>query len=697
MRTLSSTLTAAQKSLSSRPAVKVEILNQVGPAVRRAWSVLYTGSEADSYHAAVCPGDNSLVRARTDGTSLYRQRVAVPAANSDYSTWTVFTDSLVIGDGVALAALGAKVALFYTAYNAGVRTLYCRESTDYGATWGSAVQVKTTAETTGFKHVTAVYVSSDVLICFFTLSTDASIISRIKRTSGTWGTSAFWSNSTTAITGISASYGGTGGPPVDVQLLITGQDESSNYILWICVYGLGVVQTNDTWSSLKEIRKTNVGTSVSYKYPNIGYKDVFWETFQEGYTGSEAYNRPMGLHSPPQASMTTGIHHDDYKLPPISGSYGTAIANNATKAFLSTSKDLYWGPNVASVVVVSLDVVSVKQVIKPFGGAIEVVLRNDTGQYNTPAFDRGWELRFSPGYSGTAGAEYSPGQTYYIESMEYITGQMVGQASRLSGRLSGVLRIVALDALSWLGRSQARSALEFNKLSNEKTYKDLVEYFLGLAGFTLTVVSNSTPFTAQYPKVSIYAGTNYDDFIKKLYSTLTDLVYIRGAAARSFNPSSNDVSTYSYFAGSTGVPPVGPPVHSILTGRYASNSLAANRIQVQGGIPPVYADVFIQSEIDKVYSRFKLLSDVNADNESKAAYEAAALSNKELYHSYGGEITIPVNCGQELHDVIDITDSGAGLSAARRRVSGIELVYDVLKGKYFMTLILEAAEATYGI
>jgi len=40
-----------------------------------------------------------------------------------------------------------------------------------------------------------------------------------------------------------------------------------------------------------------------------------------------------------------------------------------------------------------------------------------------------------------------------------------------------------------------------------------------------------------------------------------------------------------------------------------------------------------------------------------------------------GEITVPVNCGQELYDVVEATDPGAGLTAAKRRVLGISLRY----------------------
>lgn len=55
-----------------------------------------------------------------------------------------------------------------------------------------------------------------------------------------------------------------------------------------------------------------------------------------------------------------------------------------------------------------------------------------------------------------------------------------------------------------------------------------------------------------------------------------------------------------------------------------------------------------------------------------------------------GVIIAPVNCGQQLYDVIDVTDARAGLSAARRRVLGLELVYRARRGEYFQRLRLGA-------
>ena len=52
---------------------------------------------------------------------------------------------------------------------------------------------------------------------------------------------------------------------------------------------------------------------------------------------------------------------------------------------------------------------------------------------------------------------------------------------------------------------------------------------------------------------------------------------------------------------------------------------------------------------------------------------------------------MPVNCGQQLYDVIDITDSGAGLDAEKKRVLGMVLTYNPSRGQYEQRLLLGAA------
>jgi len=112
MRSLSETLLAAQKEATRTPYVKLEAKNKVAGVVRYDWSRLYNGSEDDYFHAVTMPGDGSLIRVRitppSDSRKLYRQRVADPDPESDFSQW-VYTNqyNAVI---VACCSSGAEVS-----------------------------------------------------------------------------------------------------------------------------------------------------------------------------------------------------------------------------------------------------------------------------------------------------------------------------------------------------------------------------------------------------------------------------------------------------------------------------------------------------------------------------------------------------------------------------------------------------------
>lgn len=58
--------------------------------------------------------------------------------------------------------------------------------------------------------------------------------------------------------------------------------------------------------------------------------------------------------------------------------------------------------------------------------------------------------------------------------------------------------------------------------------------------------------------------------------------------------------------------------------------------------------------------------------------------------SVDGEISVPVNCGQQLYDVIAVTDSKAGLVGEKKRVLGLSLLYDPAHGEYMQRLALGA-------
>jgi len=56
----------------------------------------------------------------------------------------------------------------------------------------------------------------------------------------------------------------------------------------------------------------------------------------------------------------------------------------------------------------------------------------------------------------------------------------------------------------------------------------------------------------------------------------------------------------------------------------------------------------------------------------------------------GDQITVTVNCGQELYDVISVTDTRAGIDAQTYRITAIATAYDKKTSRYEQTLRLAA-------
>ena len=134
MRTLSPSLLTAQQKANRKPYLKLEARNNLCGSVNLRWERLYSGTEADSIHAAAVPADGSLIRLRVtpagDNRKLYRQRVTDPGPASDFSQWTYLNVYGVMA--VASCALNSEVSLFWVKSNGEISRI---KSTDNGTTW----------------------------------------------------------------------------------------------------------------------------------------------------------------------------------------------------------------------------------------------------------------------------------------------------------------------------------------------------------------------------------------------------------------------------------------------------------------------------------------------------------------------------------------------------------------------------------
>ncbi len=327
------------------------------------------------------------------------------------------------------------------------------------------------------------------------------------------------------------------------------------------------------------------------------------------------------------------------------------------------------------------DILSVRQESGVSGqgqGKLTVELRNDDGQYASPGtgslavLDIGCQLEFSPGYETTVGNEVSSGQTFVLEAYEHTSS---------GGKASLILR--GLDGWGAIDGWRARHQFRWNKDSNQMSVKQILEFVLARVGLKLEIKSQSSVITGYYPDFTINPNAKGSTIITKLLSFVPDVLFIEGNKAYVVNPQSSDDSDYSYGS-----------AHPILEGRYRVGAWELNRAQVEGydtgADAPIIAESFAWGEINKLYDRLQQLYDRNLDTVAKAQARGQAYLREAEIESANGIIRIPVNCGQQLYEVIDITDSRAGLSAEKRRVLGLILVYQPSKAQYEHRLALGA-------
>jgi hypothetical protein len=666
MRSLTSTLLAAQKQAAATPYVKVEVKNKIAGVVRCDWSRLYSGAEDDYLHALAMPGDGSLVRVRVtlpdDSRKLYRQRVANPDPESDFSQWTYTGQYNVLA--VAAASLGAEVSIFWIKSNREVNRI---KSTDYGASWGSPELIDY-SPTTAVYGLAAAYKSGGDLAIFFA---DQSNLYVKKNVSGEWQTKAAWDKTTGNLSGVACVYDN------DWNLLVTGKDASDNFKLWSLVYGDGGDVAEGGWSALQELASAPSGGDFEYRQPFLDKPDVWRCFFVEKYTGTEDYNRPFWSHSVADASFFDSLWREPVPFK-LSSEYGLAMAHYGDYGWLSSPAGVWRAELTGRSLDLTADVIGVRQELGETSGRLTVELRNDDGRYASPGqgdlaiLDIGCQVDFGPGYVTASGSEYSSGQSFSLEAWEHTS---------TGGKASLILH--ARDGWGAVGDWKARNQFRWNKTSDDMSVRDIITFLLARVGLKLEAGSPSSVLTGFYPDFTVSPDNDGAAVMQKLLSLVPDVLFMEGNKAYIVNPLSSDASVYHY--GSE---------HQIWEGKYRKSAWGVNRVQVEGydtdsgGL--IITDSFGWGEITRLCDRLRQIGDRNLGTAAEAQQRGQAYLRQAEIEAAVGNILVPVNCGQQLYDVIDITDGRAGLDAEKKRVLGLVLVYHPLQGEYFQRLWLGA-------
>jgi hypothetical protein len=634
MRSLSPELLAAQRSGSAVPYLKVTLADRIGGIRRPGFERLYTGSEPDGYHAATMPGDGSLLRARVASGRLYYQRVTSRGPSSDFASWTDL--GAAASADVALGSEGADVLLFYVATDG--KTVKLRESGDYGATLGSPVTVASAAAAVTWLAAD-VKSDGDALLLYSVGGT----VYAVKRSGGSWGTASAWTNSAANVRGLGCHYAG------DYNVVVAGDDAAGDAFVWTAIHGDGFSQPVGAWSSLCEVTRASSGSSVTYRAPFLGQPDTFRLTFVEKYAGTEAYSRPYHSYSPATAAYADNLWREPVPFD-FASEYGLAVAHSGAALWLSAPSGLWTAALDDEPLDVTADVLEAAAEERAGGGRLRLVLRNDDGRYtDEPLLKAGAEVRLSPGYVTGSGPQASYGPAYWVDGVELVSGD--GQAT-----------IVLHGSGGWGLLAAWRARRQYTWAAGEKNVFTILRFLFARAGLEFSSMGSSSDSANLYPAFTVHPEESGLTAVGRLLAFLPDVIFLRGEFAFLKEPLATEAPAYAYGT-----------EHPLLRGRYRAGVVEPNRAQVFGDA--VFAERLHWPSVEAVYDRLAQVHDLNLTSVAQAEDRGDALLRKAALAASNGDIAVPVNCGQELYDVIEVTDAGAGLSAERRRVLGIDLRY----------------------
>jgi hypothetical protein len=131
--------------------------------------------------------------------------------------------------------------------------------------------------------------------------------------------------------------------------------------------------------------------------------------------------------------------------------------------------------------------------------------------------------------------------------------------------------------------------------------------------------------------------------------------------------------------------------HAARDAVYTESPREINRIYVVGRDRDgnfVYGEAKNQTNIDLYGEMLRIHVDTTITTTEYAVDIAAAMLEKVRLESPRGTILIPPNIGMEMWDVIAVTDTVCHKTVAKYRVSGYQLEYENLAGKFEHTVSL---------
>jgi len=602
MRSITDVLLETQKTGAPRkPLVKLEVQAYGHPAPTPAggiqweyfgWQRFYSGSETKDSHGVTMPGDGSLVRVRKDSANLYLSRVASPGPSSTYSSWGGSFGGVPSNAKVAIASLGANVM----AASMDASMLYRRESSDYGASWGSWTAMAN-ARPCERGVAIAFKPNGDCAIVHASDVNDPTSLYIQKRTSGNWSTGLGQRGGYDAeIVDLAMYYDGDWniialvqeGSYISVVRMVYGDGYKVNVGEWATDQKIGLGRARVDVASQVRMRQFDVGWPVGFRRmqpygPWTPFTaSTYWERHQavvEALAGETLDVSGPYLLKPPTSCarpllslarqntpwifrLKPGTDFIDYNWNKAStmessASRGMALAADAAGEYIwATQPNEIWraqcpgswspptpGSGAGSKITIPVSrIARIQEAVAPEQPSELVVeLDNSKGTYNSPGtgslavVKRGSRVNLHLGYKTPSGDQLSEASRYFIENMEY---------KRDPGTHNFIIHCV--DAWGLLQRYQFNKPVEWNIGGDEFTCYQLIEKVMSCVGGTLDYKSRSDLITSLYPRLEVGAGETAASVLKRLLAMVPDVIYFFGLDAYIVYPQAGDTIVYKY-------------------------------------------------------------------------------------------------------------------------------------------------------
>ncbi len=699
MKSLTATLLAAQKKTRAKPYVSVLLWDNLGADLRLTWSQLYSDAVNDRPMAMCIAGDNSIVRAYSQGVgNLKWQRITDPTVEAQWNTWTDASTQCSHMNQIYLVAQtsGAYVWLFYISRSDLI--LYCRESSDYGASWGAAATVKTVSAGSELESVCAAVSTGTDLICFFSTGVAGAYdvrLWRVKRTSGSWGSATVWTNSPVyRVRGMTCHK-------TDDYNMVFGAEQAGTefgfetasprvWCLYKVVYGNGYNVASDTWSASEIVERADAGTAFASAWPSLTYVDLHRMLFT-GYLVGEDYSRVMRMRGFYGDEFMNTEWTDPFPFKAEGGPFGMVTAyrpNGDGYVYACCSNAAYRASAAGDAQVdVSSRVVKYRAVDRwtghkgsgvsiDYGQMIapeiyaEIWLDNSDGGLNTlgsgafACFKRGAQVVLRRGYKTTDGNEYSPWPGLWLEDYEYVVD------------FRGKSYLVMYCIGPWGQFSGMAAQRQYHWEDDDETVAAIATRVFALAGFRLTEHAGeaSSEISTLKPSILIHPGQDLRGAALGVLSKVSDFVFWEQTTAYLKELRDDEASDYTYADSGE---------HVIIAGRYGIRTPAYNHIEVFSGLSPtgipIFGDEVDYDEVDLIGHRLQKVFDYAYDTNAECDARSVSQLRKHDATKKRGEIVTLPNVGLVLLDAVTITDSRAGISSEVYRVRGIEETYDTTK------------------